>query len=366
MATYGEKSSENQTQDKAHAPTQQRLERARSEGDAVRSRDLQTFVMPAVLWAAAAWVGATAVRGWADSMMIFLSAPDLLIDGHAVLSHTVLAALGRSMFALLPFWLAIPIAVLLVIRLQGEIVFNGDRLLPDISRLSPLKALKNKFGLTGLFDFFKSCVMIALTLAAVMWVLRPIFAAGGALVDSEPERMPLWLGHTLMRILTAVCAVTGVAALIDYGYKTFERMQRLRMTTQELKEEIKESEGDPHFKGVRRERGREIAMNSMLADVAKADVVITNPQHYAVALYWSRKAGSAPVCVAKGVDDVAAAIRAAADKHGVPRHRDPPLARTLHAQIEIGEEIPETTYKAVAAAVRFAQEMRRKRKARGF
>ena len=368
MALYDDQNSDSDSADKSHAPTSQRLERARNEGDVVRSRDLQTFVMPAVMLTAALTVGPAAVRSWGDALLPFLSVPDMLaaVEAQPALHRTVLSAFGRSMLAVMPFWLGLTVCVLTVIRLQGPFIFNPDRLLPDFSRLSPLKALKNKFGLSGLFDFVKNLVMVALTLWAVLTVLKPPVASGAALVDMDPVRLPLLLGHTLVRILLAVALVTGTAGLIDYGFRYFQRAQRLRMTTQEIKKEMKENEGDPHFKGERRERGRKIALNVMLADVAKADVVITNPEHYAVALYWSRKTGSAPICVAKGTDDVAAAIRAAADKHGVPRHRDPPLARTLYAEVDIGDEIPEITYKAVAAAVRFAQEIRRRRKARGF
>jgi flagellar biosynthetic protein FlhB len=125
-------------------------------------------------------------------------------------------------------------------------------------------------------------------------------------------------------------------------------------------DEQKESEGDPHFKGQRRQRGIGIAMNQMLADVAKADVVIVNPTHYAVALSWNRGSTRAPVCVAKGTDEIAARIREMAAEHAVPIRRDPPTARALYASVEIGEEIGREHFRAVAAAIRFAEGLRRK------
>jgi len=131
-----------------------------------------------------------------------------------------------------------------------------------------------------------------------------------------------------------------------------------RMSHQEMRDEIKQSEGDPYMKQSRRQRGYDIATNRMLVDVPKADVVIVNPSHYAVALRWDRSAGSAPRCVAKGTDEVAARIREVAMAAGVPIQRDPPTARALHASVAIGAEIRPEHYRAVAAAVRFAETMR--------
>jgi flagellar biosynthetic protein FlhB len=137
------------------------------------------------------------------------------------------------------------------------------------------------------------------------------------------------------------------------------------MSHQEIREETKQSEGDPYMKAERRQRGREIATNRMLLDVPKADVVIVNPTHYAVALQWARTRGSAPVCVAKGQDDVALRIREIAAEAKVPIHSDPPTARALHAAVEIGHEIRPEHYRAVAAAIRFADRMRKAARARG-
>jgi flagellar biosynthetic protein FlhB len=125
-------------------------------------------------------------------------------------------------------------------------------------------------------------------------------------------------------------------------------------------DEFKESEGDPHFKAARRQRAQEVATNRMLVDVARADVVVVNPTHYAVALRWDRGKGGAPVCVAKGVDEIARAIRERAAEHGIPIHSDPPTARAMFASVELGQEIRAEHFRAVAAAIRFADAMRRK------
>jgi flagellar biosynthesis protein FlhB len=132
------------------------------------------------------------------------------------------------------------------------------------------------------------------------------------------------------------------------------------MSRKDLTDEMKDSEGDPHVKGQRRQRAQDIATNQMLADVSGADVIIVNPTHYAVALKWKRGARTAPICVAKGVDEIAAQIRARAAEHGIPIHSDPPTARAIHAAVEIGAPIQAEHFKAVAAAIRFAEAMRSK------
>lgn len=152
-------------------------------------------------------------------------------------------------------------------------------------------------------------------------------------------------------------------AVIDLLWKRLEYLRRQKMSRKELQDEYKENEGDPHFKAARRQKGVDIVMHSMLADVEKADVVIVNPTHYAIALEWKRGSGRAPVCLAKGVDEVARRIRQRADEHKVPIWSDPPCARALYASVDIGEEIRAEQFAPVAAAIRFAEVMRRKARA---
>jgi flagellar biosynthetic protein FlhB len=153
--------------------------------------------------------------------------------------------------------------------------------------------------------------------------------------------------------------------VIDLLWQHFSHRQKLRMSRKEMQDEYKQNEGDPHMKQQRRQRGYDIATNRMLKDVPGADVVIVNPEHYAVALRWDRMPGRAPVCVAKGVDAVAARIRERAQQAGVPIHRDPPTARALHATTEIGAEIAPDHYRTVAAAIRFAEQIRARVRDRG-
>jgi flagellar biosynthetic protein FlhB len=164
--------------------------------------------------------------------------------------------------------------------------------------------------------------------------------------------------------LTLVLVVAVVLGGIDFFWQRAEHIRRNRMSHKDMMDEHKQAEGDPHAKQHRRQRAQEIAMNRMLADVPEAAVVVVNPTHYAVALKWDRAQPGAPVCVAKGVDEIAARIRERAMEAGVPIRRDPPTARAIFDSVEIGAEIRAEHFAAIAAAIRFAEEMRRKARAR--
>ena len=185
-----------------------------------------------------------------------------------------------------------------------------------------------------------------------------------ATMSLSPEFVTVMLLELCLGFMLIVLVISMVIGGVDYLFQHNEHIRKHRMSRKELTDEAKEQEGDPHFKQKRRQRAQEIALSQMLGDVPKADVIIVNPTHYAVALKWDRLRGGAPICVAKGVDDVAAKIREIANENSVPVHRDPPTARALYATIDIGAEIWPEHYKVVAASVRFAETMREKMKNR--
>jgi len=184
----------------------------------------------------------------------------------------------------------------------------------------------------------------------------PNMLAAMALTPGQVTVTLLQLCISLLGIVLVIAISLGV---LDFTWQRAEHMRKNRMSRKELTDETKNAEGDPHMKQQRRQKGVAIAMNQMLSDVPEADVIIVNPTHYAVALKWDRLNPGAPVCVAKGVDLVAARIREIANDAGVPIHSDPPTARALHATVDVGQEISRDHYKAVAAAIRFADRIRR-------
>jgi type III secretion system FlhB-like substrate exporter len=199
----------------------------------------------------------------------------------------------------------------------------------------------------------------------------PMPAIGNILVmiglaRSSPAAMAGMTMQVLVDLLIVICILAILVGAVDFIWRKFNHQKKLRMSFQDLKDEGKEAEGGPHTKAQRRQRGRDIATNRMLVEVPKADVIVVNPTHFAVALKWSNVKGSALVCVAKGEDEIAARIREIASQSGVPIHSDPPTARAIHATTKIGDEITPDQYRAVAAALRFAEIMRKKAREDGL
>ncbi len=266
--------------------------------------------------------------------------------------------------ALLPL-VAIPalLAILALIAQRGLIV-APDKLAPTLSRISIVKGFGNKFGRNGLFEFAKSTVKLILYSIVLALVLTDQFPRIMGTVLMSPGPVTTELLQLCMRLLAIVLLVAIVLGAVDYLWQRAEHLRKHKMSRKEVMDEHKQSEGDPTMKQHRRQMGYSLAMNRMLADVPEADVIIVNPTHYAVALKWEKGKGRAPVCVAKGVDEIAARIREIATLAAIPIHSDPPTARALHATVEIGDQIRPDHYRAVAAAIRFAESMRQRARGR--
>jgi len=276
------------------------------------------------------------------------------------------ALLAEAARALAPLFLVPMVAVAVALLAQQAVTFSGEKLMPKASRLSVIANAKRKFGPTGLVEFGKATVkLVAIAVALFLYLSRDLDRMIGA-ATVEPQVLGGLMMESLFVLLLITTIIAVAIAAVDVVWQRFDHARKLRMSYQDLREETKQSEGDPHMKAQRRSRAEAIATNRMLLDVPKADVVIVNPTHYAVALKWSRARGSAPACVAKGEGELALRIRELAETAKVPIHSDPPTARALHAAVKIGQEIAPEHYRAVAAAIRFADRMRKAAKARGM
>lgn len=353
--------------EKTHDPTPGRLEEARRKGDIPRSADVNAAAGYLGLLAALMALGAWSADRLAAVLMVFIDQPDRLMGrilgpGGPGLSAALIL---EAMLAAAPILLAPAALVLVALFAQQGVVFASDKLAPKASRLSILSNAGQKFGPTGLVEFAKGLAkLIAIAGALALLLRRDLDAMIGA-AAADPRVIGAMIGAELVKLLAVATLIAAIIAAIDLIWQRFDHRRKLRMSLQEVKDEMKSSEGDPHVKVQRRARAQEIATNRMLLDVPKADVVIMNPTHYAVALKWSRDKGSAPVCVAKGVDEVALRIRAVAETARIPVHADAPTARALHTTVEIGREIAPEQYRAVAAAIRFADRMRKAARSRG-
>jgi len=347
-------------EDKQHEPSQKKLDDARRKGEVPRSADVGTAASYGGFLAVAAIFGAGLLKGLGEVL-------SSLLESAGPLSEEVFSGGGRSFTGGLLVeiggriapWVLVPAVLVLALNIAlRSFTVAPEKLQPKLNRLDPISNAKNKFGRSGLFEFAKSftkLVVYSAILGIFLWSVLPEVLETIALT---PALATVVLLRLCVRFFSLVLLVALVIGGVDYLWQYAEHIRKNRMSRKEMMDEAKSSEGDPHVKQQRRQRGYEIAMNQMLAEVPKADVVVVNPEHYAVALQWSRLPGEAPVCVAKGVDEIAAQIREVAMEAGVPIHRDPPTARALHATVKIGEEIRPEHYQAIAAAIRFAEKMR--------
>jgi flagellar biosynthesis protein FlhB len=353
--------------EKTFDPTPQRLEDARKKGDIPRSNDLTAAAVYLSFLVVATTGGAFAIEQAASTLMVFVANADrlqgvILGPGGSGMMGSIMM---QALWALSPIFLIPVAAVVLSLIAQRAVAFSGEKLKPTLGKISPIKNAKQKFGPTGLVEFFKQFVkLVAIGIILTIFVKGDLGRMIGA-ARSDAHITTTLMMDSLRIILSAICVIAVAIAAVDLIWQRFDHNRKLRMSLQDLKEELKRSEGDPHMKQQRRQRALSIAMNQMLLDVPKADVILVNPTHYAVALRWSRTKGSAPACVAKGEDLVALRIREIAETAGIPIHRDPPTARALFATVEIGQEISPDHYRAVAAAIRFADHIRRTARARG-
>lgn len=347
---------------KRHDPTQKKLDDARRKGEVPRSLDLAAAAgylgLLICFWA----LGEPAVMQIGASLQSLianagaLTRPGLEAQGAWAMRTAIAETIG-----ILAGWFLIPgLFVVLALLAQRGFAFSPEKAQFKLSRISPIQNAKKKYGLSGLFEFIKSFVKLVIYSIILGLFLHANLDRIGATLMTGPGPATLLLVQIMMEFLLIIVLIALAIGFIDLMWQQADHIRKNRMSDKELRDEHKETEGDPHMKQARRERGQQIAANRMLADVPGADVVIVNPTHFAVALKWDRQRGTAPTCVAKGQDVIAKRIRELAIEAGVPIHSDPPTARALHATTEIGQEIAPEHYRAVAAAIRFADGLRRR------
>ena len=332
-------------------PTQKRLERAREQGDTIKSTELATFILLGGGALAIAMFGQYTAIGLAKALQIFLEQPEAMsVDGAG------LASIGRGLFVQLGITLAPIFGTMMLASLAGHLVqglptFNASKIMPDFSKVSPLAGFKRMFGLEGWMNLLKGLAKMGVVGLAMWTQLWPERNHMEFMLNQTAAQMAGEMSHLLFKVLMAALSALAVIAGFDYFFQRMQFMSRNRMSKQEIKEEYKQNEGDPHIKSKIRQLRQERSRKRMMAAVPTATVVIMNPTHYAVALKYESGKMAAPICVAKGVDALALRIRAVAEDSGVAVVENPPLARALHAVVEIDEPVPPEHFKAVAQVI---------------
>jgi flagellar biosynthetic protein FlhB len=240
---------------------------------------------------------------------------------------------------------------------QHRLVWSGESLKPKLSKISPAAGFKRLFSKIALANFIKGLIKLALIGSVMAVLLWPKRGQLDGLVAMDPS-VVLPLTKTLsLEMLGTVVAILAIVAAADYLFQYRQWYERQKMSVRELKEEFKQTEGDPAIKAKIRQLRQSRARRRMMAAVPKASVIITNPTHYAIALQYDRGM-NAPVCLAKGIDNIALKIREVAAEHRIPVVENPPLARALHATVEIDQEVPPEHYRAVAEVIGYVMKLR--------
>ena len=338
---------------KTEEATPRKLEQAREKGDGVKTMDLGSFATLAATAAVVLIAGGWLSRNMAAQLTPFLSRPDEMIlqgkGGVDILRYALMAGAPALLIVMLSAGASGAAASLL----QTGLRFTPEKLKPDFSKVSPRKGFERIYGPDGLMHFVKSLVKVGLTGAIAWWVLKPFVPQLATLSALEPAAMLPFAIDVLKRLVFAVAALTLAIAGADWLWQRQRFLTRMRMTREEVKEDFKQTDGDPHVKARQKQIRNERARRRMMQAVPGATVVVMNPTHYAVALKYEAGETAAPMCVAKGLDTLALKIRAVAEAAGVPVIEDPPLARALYAAVDIDEMIPAAHYEAVAKIIGF-------------
>ncbi|MGB2742286.1 MAG: flagellar biosynthesis protein FlhB [Cognaticolwellia sp.] len=344
---------ESDSGEKTEEPTAKKLSDARKKGQIARSKDLGTMFVLVGSAAALMLMGNSLVEGLSKMMTRLFS----LSRKETMDVHALYQIVNDSVSAILvPFlWIHIIIifAALIGNTLLGGINFSWEAMAPKASKLSPLAGFKRMFGMQAYVELIKSILKFFVVFISAYLLLSSLF---GQIVNLSTENIPQNFSHAVTLLLWMFLALAlsiGIIVVIDAPYQVWKHNKELKMSMQEIKDEMKNSEGSPETKGRVRRAQYEMSQRRMMQEVPNADVVITNPTHYSVALKYDAEAGGAPILLAKGIDEMALHIRTIAKEHQVEIVASPALARSLYYTAEPNEEIPEQLFAAVAQILAF-------------
>ncbi len=350
--------SEDESQ-KTEEPTQKKLQEAQDKGEMASSQEVKTLIMLLAVTGVIAAFGNFVAGGIRDVLRGYIArVHDISSDQSGITTQIVTVVQQVAWIMTVPLGVFI-IAAIAANRMQNPSVLAWDKVKPDIKNLSLIKGAKKIFSMRFFVEFGKITGKLIAVGGAVFLIVYPERSRLDTIMLLPPIEMILLVKMMAIKLLIGVLIVLIIIAAIDYSYQKYQFIKKMKMTKQEVKDERKQSDGDPKVKARLRQIRFERHAQRMMANVPNADVVITNPTHYAVAIEYKHEKMDVPVLLAKGVDDVAMRIREAATEHDIPIIENPPLARALHASVDIDEEIPPDHYKAVAEVISYIMKLRR-------
>jgi len=339
--------------EKVLPPSPRKKERAREEGNVARSQDLTSAVALASAMIALWFVAPLTFQHLLRVMRHYFEEPWMPIDDHLQLQSFMIEVGIYVTIGCLPYVLIMMLAGISIACAQVGLLWTGKPLIPKLNRINPIAGFNRFFSVRALYELGKNIAKLAFLLVMVYYALRSRWIELIVLPDYSIEDMLYICGGLFIAVWWRIVLVMFILGIADYGFQWWQREQDLRMTIQEAREEMKEIEGDPAIKRRVRQMQRQLAYQRMLREVPKADVVITNPTEFAVALKYDVSTMPAPIVIAKGARIIASKIREIAAQHQVPIVQKPELARTLYKTVEVGQMIPENLFRAVAEVLAF-------------
>jgi flagellar biosynthetic protein FlhB len=349
---------EDSGQEKTEEPTGKRLEDAQKKGQIARSRELNTFVMLMTSAMLLLMLGERMGIGLIGMMRTqFQVSREIIFDPASTVIYFKQVMIDGVML-IAPFIVVMVIAAITAPLALGGWAFSWEAMAPKLEKLDPIKGISRLFALHGLIELVKALLKFLLIFIVAVMLLKYFFSEMLGLGD-EPLEQSIIHGLKVIGICFLLLSASLIlVVMFDVPYQLWDHSKKLKMTLQEIKDEMKESEGSPEVKGRMRRMQMEMAQNRMMAEVPKADVIITNPSHYAVALRYDQSANGAPRLVAKGLDLMAAQIRNVAIGANVPLVASPPLARALYYSTDLNKEIPQGLYLAVAQVLAYVYQLK--------
>lgn len=339
-------------QEKTEEATSKKIEDARKDGNVPKSMDTSAFIT--LLVALGAFL---ALLSWIESRVVYLyyyyhSLIGVEITKEVVLQMT-LVSVREVLFMVIPLALTVAIAGILANVLQTGIIFTTKPLIPDLTKLDPMKGLKNLFSMRKLIDTIKTILKVTIVMWVCYYFLLAFTKELPTVIYFPLYSQLSWLKEKMLILAAVILIIFLVIAIMDLLFVRYNYFKNLRMSKQEVKDEYKQMEGDPKIKAKIRQIQMQMTRKRMMQEIPQADVVITNPTHYAVAIRYNQEKEAAPKVIAKGTDYVALRIKEIALNHNIQIVENPPLARELYKKCDLGDLIPENLYKAVAEVLAF-------------
>ncbi len=354
----GEEDDTSKTED----PTQKKLDDAKKKGQVPMSREINNWVMIMAGTIVVIGFGPDAMKDLTMLMKTFLAQTAMLPEVPGGFQFLVMQALLETLKIL-----GLPLLLLMTAAFTGPFIQVGPMFAPevikmDISKISPMKGFARIFSMKSIMEFVKGILKIAIVSIVGLIIIKPYFGQIEHLVGLDIPYAMAEIKELVFKLLIGILVVLFIIAGLDLMYQRYEHMKKMRMTKQELKDEYKQSEGDPHVKARLKQLRQEKARARMMQAVPQSDVVITNPTHYSIALKYDPDKNDAPVVVAKGVDELALRIREIARENDVAIMANPPLARALYSSVDVDEAVPAEHYKAVAEVISYVFRLKGKLK----